>query len=118
MAVQPLIRNDRYIGQLDSGPLLIAAGTRYTKFWVNIDNVDNGTGTATGAIMWSPDGSEGSWQTLTTISVEAPPADAAKNIRNLGYFDGHYYQTAGFFRVTADLPGLITVDASYEVTPA
>lgn len=112
MAVQALIKNQKFQGQRITAPLEIPAGTTLTKFWVNIDDVQIGAGTQRMWLEHSADGGA-TWQVLTTIEVEAPPSNAG---RGLGRFDGSYYQRSGAFRLRYDSPGVVTLDASYEVT--
>lgn len=113
MPQRPLIQNGKYQGSLDSGLLPVEAGTVRTRFWVNVDDVQPGTGFHYGYIWYAADGITFPEVPITKITVEAPPA-SAKNSKSLAYFSGTYYQTVGAFKVTADLPSQTTLDASME----
>lgn len=113
MAVQPIIKNGQFTGSPDTGPLPIAQGTVRTQFWVNVDDVQPGTGYHYGYIWYAADGQNFGTQPITKITVEAPPADA-KSTKSIAYYSGMYYQTVGAFKITANLPSVVTLDASAE----
>lgn len=112
MAIQPLIKNSKVTGQGSTAAMSISPGTKSTKFWCNIDDVTTGSGLQRAYVEHSADGTN--WTILTTINVYAPEVNGGG--RGMGYFDGLYHQTEGFFRLRYDFPGLVTLDASYEVS--